>query len=395
MRVLFALVIIQFCLGQIFSFAQGIDGSSLALPTEIVGSAIVDSTKSSEVPAGVNGVGVRARNATAYLEHGDASGVWHWGADTPFSRPAFPPSVVSSVDPSFHVFGHSMGQEQQHGDLHDFPSDTLAAFRSLEVQRESSLTNETLNETLNERELTPARPRDALDRLLGDQAQFYATDNMLVVGVLFGVGAVFANTSLDPTIQRHAQTSVHRASTDEWLHVLHANKELGNGLYTLPIMGTAWLASEWIDGSPAFETVGLWGERSVRGVLLGTVPLLVTQRLTGGSRPNETEDGASWHPFQDNNGVSGHAFMSSIPFITAAKMSDRMVGKAFWYSASLLGPLSRINDNAHYPSQVGLGWAMGFLAASAVQHNDTGKKGWAVVPEASFQSSGLAFQYRW
>ena len=157
----------------------------------------------------------------------------------------------------------------------------------------------------------------------------------------------------------------------------------------------AWLASEWIDGPPAFETVGLWGERSVRGVLVGAVPLLVTQRLTGGSRPNETEDGAGWHPFQDNNGVSGHAFMSSIPFITAAKMSDNVVGKAFWYSASLLGPLSRINDNAHYPSQVGLGWAMGFLAASAVQHNDTGKKGWAVVPEASFQSTGLAFQYRW
>ena len=31
----------------------------------------------------------------------------------------------------------------------------------------------------------------------------------------------------------------------------------------------AWLASEWIDGPPAFETVGLWGERSVRGVLVG------------------------------------------------------------------------------------------------------------------------------
>ncbi len=391
MRVTFALVLVLVCFGQLFSVAHGMASSSATLPTEVVGLAVTDPTESSEVPSAVNGVGMSERTATAYLEHEDTSGVSLWSADTPVSWPAFQPSVVSSLDPSFHVFEHSMGKELRQGDVHEFSTDALAAFRSLEVERESSLTSETLYEI----EPTPAKRRDALDRLLGDQARFYATDNMLVVGVLFGVGAVFANTSLDPTIQRHAQTSLHRASTDEWLHVLHANKELGNGVVTLPIMGTAWLASEWIDGPPAFETVGLWGERSVRGVLVGAVPLLVTQRLTGGSRPNETEDGAGWHPFQDNNGVSGHAFMSSIPFITAAKMSDNVVGKAFWYSASLLGPLSRINDNAHYPSQVGLGWAMGFLAASAVQHNDTGKKGWAVVPEASFQSTGLAFQYRW
>ena len=51
----------------------------------------------------------------------------------------------------------------------------------------------------------------------------------------------------------------------------------------------AWLASEWIDGPPAFETVGLWGERSVRGVLVGAGPLLVTQRLTGGSPRNDAD----------------------------------------------------------------------------------------------------------
>jgi hypothetical protein len=87
--------------------------------------------------------------------------------------------------------------------------------------------------------------------------------------------------------------------------------------------------------------------------------------------------------------------MSSLPFITAAKMTDNPIRKTLFYGGSLIGPLSRVNDNAHYPSQIGLGWAMAFVAASAVQQTDTGKRGWSVVPQSSLNSSGMAFQYRW
>ena len=118
----------------------------------------------------------------------------------------------------------------------------------------------------------------------------------------------------------------------------------------LPIMGSAWLLNECMDGPPAMKTFGTWGERSIRAFVVGAPPLLVMQQLTGGSRPNETMEGSEWHPFRDNNGVSGHAFMSSIPFITAAKMTDNPWGKSLWYLGSTIDPLSRVNDNAHYPS---------------------------------------------
>ena len=63
-----------------------------------------------------------------------------------------------------------------------------------------------------------------------------------------------------------------------------------------------------------------WGEKSFRTILLGGPVLLVSQRLTGGHRPEE--DGSEWNFSLDSNGVSGHAFMGAIPFLTAAHMTD-------------------------------------------------------------------------
>lgn len=233
------------------------------------------------------------------------------------------------------------------------------------------------------------------ERLLGDQSNYYSGESILGLGITFGMGAAVANTSLDVQLQKHFQASVRGAASDEWFHFLHSNKELGNGLYVLPVFGAAWVANEMVDGPPMFESVGLWGERSMRGFILGAPPVLLMQSVTGGSRPNETNDGSEWHPFRDNNGVSGHAFMSSLPFITAAKMTDNPWHKTFWYTASAIGPISRVNDNAHYPSQIGIGWAMAYVAASAVQQTDTGRRGWLLVPESSPTSSGVALQYRW
>ena len=241
----------------------------------------------------------------------------------------------------------------------------------------------------------PVEKEGVWERLFSDQSNFYSKESLLELGIAFGTGAAIANTDLDNQIQKHFQSSVRRATSDEWFQFLHSNKELGNGIYTLPVFGAAWLANEYIEGPPLFETFGLWGERSMRGFLVGGPPLIFMQHLTGGSRPYETIEGSEWHPFRDNNGVSGHAFMSSLPFITAAKLTESPWQKTFWYTASAIGPLSRVNDNAHYPSQIGLGWTIAFISATAVNQTDTGKRGWSLAPQSSLTSSGAALQYRW
>ncbi len=232
-------------------------------------------------------------------------------------------------------------------------------------------------------------------RMLQDQANFYSPDSALNLGAAAAIGATFANTQLDQQLHDHFQSSVRGASSDGWFNFLHANKELGNGMYTLPVIGAVWVTGEAFDSSPAMHTMGDWGEKSLRGIVVGTPALLVLQKLTGGSRPGETPEGSEWHPMQDNNGVSGHAFMSALPFITAAKMTDRPLPKTLFYVGSTIGPLSRVNDNAHYPSQIGIGWALAFIAASAVQQTDTGKRGWSVVPQSVNNGNGFALQYRW
>ncbi len=211
------------------------------------------------------------------------------------------------------------------------------------------------------------RPRSSLPaRLIDDQLNFYSPDSLLLMGFGLGTGAVFANTTLDGDIQRHLQSSLRHANSDDWLESLHANKELGDGRYTLPIYAGAWALGSLLPESEFSNNSKTWGERTLRGFIVGAPPVLLLQKVTGGSRPGETPAGSDWEPFRDNNGVSGHAFMGALPFITAAKMSDKLGWKVTWYAASTLAPLSRAADGAHYPSQVALGWGMAFLAATAV-----------------------------
>jgi hypothetical protein len=239
-------------------------------------------------------------------------------------------------------------------------------------------------------------PRILLGRkLLTDQRNFYSMDSMLGLTAAFGLGAIAANTSFDQQVHKHFQSSIRGASSDVWFDSLHANKELGNGIYSLPIMGSAWLLSAAMPQVEEFEVAGTWGERSLRSFVVGAPPLILMQRVTGGSRPFETTENAEWHPFRDNNGVSGHAFMSSLPFITAAKMTKNPWGKSAWYAASTLGPLSRVNDNAHYPSQIALGWILAYAAATSVDRTDTGKKGWHLLSETADGRPGMSVQYRW
>ncbi|MCC9599149.1 phosphatase PAP2 family protein [Stieleria sp. JC731] len=203
-----------------------------------------------------------------------------------------------------------------------------------------------------------------------DYLNYYDLETLKLVAGGALIGAAIANTTLDQQIQDHFQASVRGATSDDWFEGLHSSKELGNGLYTLPIFGAAWLAGEVFDDSAVMQTTGRWGKRTLRSFLVGAPPLIVAQRLTGGSRPNEDRHASHWQPFNDNNGVSGHAFMSALPFINAAKMTDRRDLKTILYAGSLLGPISRVNDEAHYPSQVALGWWLAYVAATAIERTD-------------------------
>ena len=153
-------------------------------------------------------------------------------------------------------------------------------------------------------ELRDTHDRSLVGRLLADQMNYYSAESLTMLGAGLVVGGAMANSSIDDGIHRHFQSSIRNANSDDWFESLHSSKELGNGKYTLPVMAGAWGVGELFPDSPLAGSAGAWGERSLRGILVGAPPLLAMQQLTGGSRPAETSEGSEWPPVTDKNGIS-------------------------------------------------------------------------------------------
>ena len=206
--------------------------------------------------------------------------------------------------------------------------------------------------------------------IVSDYQQFYSLPNITWLAASVGAGAVMANTSFDEHFIHHEYVeNIILAPSHEYAERFHQAKFLGDGYYTIPLFAALSLAEPLIDDLPYGSTGAQWGQRSLRTILVGGPPLLGLQYVIGGSRPGESLEQSEWKPFTDNNGVSGHAFIGAIPFLSAAKMTDNLWAKSGLYAASALPGISRVNDDAHYLSQVWMGWCISYLAASAVDRS--------------------------
>ncbi|OGW31695.1 MAG: hypothetical protein A2X54_09550 [Nitrospirae bacterium GWF2_44_13] len=196
-----------------------------------------------------------------------------------------------------------------------------------------------------------------------DYRNFYANgENLLRLGIGVGVAGIFANSSMDKEIQKYYQDSVRSETTDSAAKAL---KWPGNAVFILPILlGTHVLLEE--------HPAGQWAQKSLRAIMVGAPAGLFLQRMTGASDPSEGE--SKWRPLKDSNGLSGHAFLGAVPFITAAKMNDNTYVKSILYALSVLPGLTRINDNKHYFSQAVLGWYLAYLSCNTVEKSEEKEK---------------------
>lgn len=229
-------------------------------------------------------------------------------------------------------------------------------------------------------------------RVLNDQRHFYDFDTLVPLVVGLGAGAVFADTQLDREIGERFQRNLRNNATDSVARVV---KQFGDGYIVAPLYGAAIVSSlmpyEW----EAIEPFEEWGERSFRAVLVGAIPMLVLQKVTGADRPEMSEHGSRWIPWKSNHGVSGHSFMGAIPFLTAAQMTENRGAKIALVFASTLPAWSRVNDNDHYLSQAVLGWLLGYLAVTAVSDTNTESGSWRVVPIPPEHGEGIGLEARW
>lgn len=236
-----------------------------------------------------------------------------------------------------------------------------------------------------------ARSTNVMWDVNSDHFNYYTPRSLGALAVGTGFAAALANTPADRHMHEFYQDSIRNSASDQVSSVV---KPLGDGRYVIPAYLAASMLGEFTECGP-LDVTGEWGERCWRTTLVGAPSLLFLQAATGAGRPNEYPVGSTWQPFQDNNGVSGHTFMGAIPFLSAAKMTDNPWLKAGCYAGSTAVGWSRINDDAHYTSQVVLGWWIAFLASNAVDGTCLEKQGWSVQPMQVNDGAGalITLQY--
>ncbi len=229
--------------------------------------------------------------------------------------------------------------------------------------------------------------------LLSDNKFFYSRPSMAKLGGMFTLAAVFANTSIDENFQDWLQQQGATApNVDCWF------REFGNGSYLLAAITASSIvarSSQAMHGNrPANDALDSWSNRTLRSYVVGGPTLLGLQYITGASRPGESSDGSEWHPFNDNNGASGHTFVGALPFLVAAKMAQRPVVKAAFFTGSGLAGYGRLCDDGHYLSQVMLGWMVAYLAVEATTQTDCEPMRYRLVPLNPRGFYGLGVEIR-
>ncbi len=223
-------------------------------------------------------------------------------------------------------------------------------------------------------------------KIVSDYRNYYSWPTARDFALGLGLGAVLANTSLDQGFRDWYQDDVRSSELDDCSRVA---KVFGEGQIFIPAYAGLALLNVFCEDRPVLGTVGGFGDRVTRAYLVGAPPMLLTQYVTGGSRPGEATYDSRWNPFSDNNGVSGHAFIGAVPFITAAQMCENPWLKGGLYICSTFTAWSRVNDDDHYLSQAWLGWWMAYLACRAVDQTNFEARHVSLVPIAAPGVVGL------
>ena len=192
--------------------------------------------------------------------------------------------------------------------------------------------------------------------------------NLTKLGIGVAGAALFANTGMDRYIRNNYQNKLRSEDTDEATKIFNISAT-ALALVIVPAYIGTYGAGMLLHNSTMEE----WAGKSFRATLVGGPALVFLAAATGADRP--TEGDSHWNPFHNFHGISGHTYIGSIPFITAANMSENPYQKVILYGLSTLPGLSRINDDRHYFSQVAVAWYLAYLSCAVVEKGNDRREG--------------------
>jgi len=224
------------------------------------------------------------------------------------------------------------------------------------------------------------------DDVLADFRHHYSRQPLTKVGIGLAVGGVLANSNADEEIQQFFSEDLASNTGDDLSNLFTGVGDVAHPLYSFPIyLGTMWLG----DYNGERDSIAAqWAANSMRATLVGAPEVVILSNLIGGQTPEEGEPG--WDPFNDDDGVSGHAFFGAVPIITAAKLANKRWLKYSLYATSTLPGLARVYDGKHYFSQSFLGWWIAYQAAETIERTNREERvGLEIVPVTYSDGSGL------
>jgi hypothetical protein len=237
--------------------------------------------------------------------------------------------------------------------------------------------------------------------IVEDYGNYFSWSGIGLIASGVAVAAPLANTSADYSIRNWYQNHVRESWEDKYAYDV---KYAGEYTYALPAyfgIALGGLALEGVDsmisddGTWVGQVGGVtseWGNRCIRAMAVGTPMVGALQIGLGSTRPGL---GSSyWNPLNASHGVSGHAYVGSVPFLTAASMTDSLFLQVPLVACSCLPGWSRIHTDDHYFSQVALGWWMGYLAVRSVNHTNEQERGIEFLP-GSTEGPGVSMLLRY
>ena len=175
-------------------------------------------------------------------------------------------------------------------------------------------------------------------------------------------------------------------------------RPFGDGKYTMPALATLYAYGHFADNTKARRTALLGVESFIiNGVLTGII-----KHVTHKHRPAPGNlDDVRWDG--PDAGVANRAFPSghtssafAVATVVASEYEDTGLVGPLAYGAATLCGLSRMNDNAHWLSDVIIGAALGHFTARAVMgmHGRPERRCFEIQPALTETRAGLSLAYR-
>jgi membrane-associated phospholipid phosphatase len=210
--------------------------------------------------------------------------------------------------------------------------------------------------------------------------------------VSLGGGVVIADREDD------IQAWIQSRRTGAWDKVADFGRPFGDGKYVIPALGLAYACGRLVGNDRASRTALLGLESvAVSGAITGAVKFLAHKhRPSSGAADDIPWDGPGLVT-SDLSFPSGHSAVAfAVATVFAAEYSEHRLVAPLAYGAATLCAFSRMNDNAHYLSDVVVGAAIGHFTARAIlaRHGRFSESRLRLAPTVSARGPGLSISCR-